>query len=508
VPPSDIATVSSNSTETVVRSRVPRGVILAIACVANFMVIVDTSIVNVALPAMRAALGLSTADQQWVIDGYLITFGGFLLLAARAGDLFGRKRVLMAGLVVFTAASLVGGLAQGPGLLIGARVIQGVGAAVLATSSLSLLTATHPEGPSRTHALSSWSAVGGSAGAVGLVLGGVLTAELSWRYVLFVNVPIGIALLTAAAATLVPAARTGRRARLDVPGALTATVGFGSLVYGVSQASIQGWGSGVVIAALAAAAILLGAFVVIESRSCAPLVPLGIFRQRSLAAGNAAMACLGAVMTAGLFFLSLYLQQILGYSALRTGVAIVPISVLLAVGPLAAKRLLSRFSARCLVLAGGTLATLGMTWIAQLPGHPDYSAQLLGPMVVIGAGVGLMLLPLAASATAGIEPRYAGLASGLFNMARQLGGAIGLAALVTVAATASRHSHLANPAAATVHGYRIALLAAAGIGLVAVACALLLPGSAKAARRAGQQSRVPRRPAADERPAPAPGAAQ
>ena len=475
------AAAPAASAEPAARPQVPPGVILAIACVANFMVIIDTSIVNVALPAMKTALGLSAADQQWVVDAYLITFGGFLLLAARAGDLFGRKGVFQAGLMVFTAASLAGGLAQDPWLLIAARVLQGIGAAALASSSLSLITASHPEGPARTHALSLWAAVGSSAGAVGVVLGGLLTTELSWRYVLFINVPIGVALLIAAAASLVPSPPRRDWARLDLPGALTVTVGVSSLVFAVSQATSKGWGSTPVIAALTAAVVLLAAFGMIEARSAAPLVPLSILRRRSLAVGNTVMACLGVVMTSGFFFLSLYLQQILGYSALRTGVAIVPMTVLLAAGPLAAKRLLPRFGPRFLTLAGGILTTAGVAWMSLLPDHSDYPARILGPMLVIAAGIGLMLLPLAASATAGIETRYAGLASGLFNTARQLGGAIGLAVLVTIAATATRHSQLASPAAATVHGYRIALLICAAVSLASVLIALLLPTPAKTA---------------------------
>ena len=266
----------------------------------------------------------------------------------------------------FTAASLAGGLAQGPGLLIAARVIQGVGAAALASSSLSLITAGHPEGPARTRALSVWTAAGGSAGAVGVVLGGLLTTGLSWRYVLFINVPIGIALLAAAAASLVPSPPRRDGARLDLPGVLTVTAGAGSLVYGVSQASIREWGSAPVIAALAAAAVLLAAFGLIEARSAAPLVPPGT---RRLAVGNAVMTCLGAVMTSGFFFLSLYLQQILGYSALRTGMAIVPLTVVLVAGPLAARRLLPRFGPRSLLLAGGILTTAGLAWMAQLPAY-------------------------------------------------------------------------------------------------------------------------------------------
>jgi MFS family permease len=259
--------------------------------------------------------------------------------------------------MVFTAASLAGGLARDPWLLIAARLLQGVGAAALASSSLSLITASHPEGPARTRALSLWAAVGSSAGAVGVVLGGLLTTELSWRYVLFINVPIGVALLIAAAASLVPSP-TGRGwDRLDLPGALTVTAGVSSLVFGVSQATSKGWGSLPVIAALTAAVVLLAAFGMIEARSAAPLVPLSILRRRSLAVGNIVMAGLGVVMTSGFFFLSLYLQQILGYSALRTGAAIVPMTVLLAAGPLAAKRLLPRFGPRFLTLAGGILTT-------------------------------------------------------------------------------------------------------------------------------------------------------
>jgi EmrB/QacA subfamily drug resistance transporter len=387
--------------------------------------------------------------------------------------------VFHAGVTVFTAASFAGGVAQSPAVLIGARAVQGIGAAILATSSLSLITASHPEGPSRTRALSLWAATGSSAGAMGLVLGGVITAELSWRYVLFVNVPVGIALLTAAAVSLTPSPPRADRSCLDLPGAVTATLGFGSLVYGVAQASIKGWASPAVIAALAAAPVLLGAFAIIEARSSAPLVPFGILTQRSLIVGNAVMASLGAVMTAGLFFLSLYLQQIVGDSALRTGLAILPISVLLAAGPLVAGRLLARFGARSLTLAGGTLATVGLVWISKLPSDPNYLTQLLGPMLLIGAGIGLMLLPLTTSATVGIEARDAGLASGLFNMARQLGGAVGLAVLVTVAATTTRQSHLASPAAATVHGYRIALLAGAAVSLVSVLTATLLPAAAR-----------------------------
>lgn len=485
----------------VLRARVPEWVILAIALMANFMVVIDITIVNVALPSMKAALGLSTNAQQWVVDAYLVTFGGFMLLAARAGDLLGRKRVFLVGLVIFSAASLIGGLAGSGTLLIGARVVQGIGAAVMGTSSLSLLTAFYHEGPARTRALALWSMTGAAASTIGLLLGGVLTSQLSWRYVLFVNVPVGVALIIATALSLSAARPRGANGRLDLPGALTFTVGVSALVYGVSEASIKGWGSIAVLAALAGAAALALAFIAVELRSDAPLVPLGVFRQRGLVAGNLAMACVGAALTSSLFFVTLYLQQIIGYGALRMGVAVVPMTVVLTLGPLVARRLGPRTGMRGLVIVGGLLAAGGLAWWGlDLHTRLDYATQALGPELLLGAGLGLMMLPLSTAATSGISRRQAGLASGLFNMARQLGGAIALAILVTVASTTARHSHLASPVLATLHGYRVALLVCAGIMLAATLVALALP-RAKAASRAAAPERAQRAaaPTADAR---------
>ncbi len=463
----------------VAHPHIPLGMILAIAAAAQFMVVLDGSIVNVALPAMKAGLGLTATGQQWVVDGYLITFGGLLLFAARAGDLLGRKPVFLAGLVVFTLSSLVGGLAQDPGWLIAARVVQGIGAAALAPSSLSLITASHPEGPVRSRAIAIWGASTISARAFGLVLGGVLTSELSWRYVLFVNVPVGVALLAAAAVSLLGAPVSRGRARIDLPGTLTVTAGVGALVYGVSEATAKGWGSATVIAALAAATALLIAFVTIEARSQDPLIRLGIFRHRTLSVSNVLAASLGVTITSTLFFVSLYLQQVTGYSALGTGLAMLPQTAVMIIGIFAGKSLTSRLGARPVVIGGSAVATAGVAWLSRLPLHSAYLAHILGPTVVIGVGMGLMLLPTSEAATAGLDHRDAGLASGLFNASRQIGGAIGLAVLVTIADTAARHSHLTSLAAATVHGYRTALLAAAAISLVATLTGLLLPRAVK-----------------------------
>ena len=472
-----VALAPSPSVEPIARPHLALGAVVAIACAAQFMVVLDTSIVNVALPAMKTGLGLSSTDQQWVVDGYLVTFGGFLLLAARTGDLFGRRSVLQAGLMLFTAASLAGGLAEGPGLLLGARVAQGIGAAALAPASLSLITSSHPEGDLRHRALAIWAAVGAAAGPVGMVLGGVLTSGLSWRYVMFVNVPIGIALLVATTVALLPAPSAGRRGHLDIPGALTVTVGVGLVVYGVSHATTAGWESASVVASLAAAVALLAAFGMIERRSPSPLVPPSVFAHRGLTAANALMACLGVCFTSSLFFVSLYLQQILGYSPVRTGLALLPMGVFIVIGALASKRLTPLVGPTALLVAGAVTGAVGLAWLSRLPVHSAYAVHILGPTLVAAAGFSTMMFPITVAGTSGVEARLAGLASGLLNVGRQLGGAIGLAVLVTLAATATRHSHHTTPAAATVHGYRTALLICAGVSLASALIALAMPST-------------------------------
>lgn len=407
---------------------------------------------------MKAGLGLSATAQQWVVNGYLITFGGLLLLASRAGDLFGRRRIFQLGLIVFTLASLFGGLAQAGWMLLAARLIQGAGAAALAPSSLSLITASHTDPVQRTRAMTWWGVAASSAGAIGIVLGGILTASLSWRWVLLVNVPIGIGLFIAAFACLGRSPAPEARARIDLPGAATVTLAAAAIVYGVSVAPGHGWASGQVLAALVGGVLLLAAFVMIERRTGEPLIPLEMFAVHNIRIGNVLTLCLGVVITAPLFFLSLYLQQVLGQSALRTGLSLLPMACVISFGVLASQRLIPIIGPRRLVLAGGWVTAAGLVWLAQLPIHSEYVAHVLLPTVVVGAGTSVMMMPLIVAATTGVAPRNAGVASGLMNMCRQLGAALGLAALVTAAATVTRHSHASSPAssaAPTVQGYTL-----------------------------------------------------
>jgi EmrB/QacA subfamily drug resistance transporter len=452
---------------------VPLGLILAIACGAQFMVVLDGTIVNVALPSMRADLGLSVNAQQWVVDGYLITFGGLLLLAARASDLFGRKWVFQCGLIVFILASLVGGFADTGGMLLTARIVQGIGAAALAPASLSLITASHTDPHERTRALAIWSAVVASAGGIGLVLGGILTTELSWRWVLFVNVPIGAFLLFGATVSLLPGKPARGRPRLDVPGALTITMGMGTLVYGISVATEKGWGSAPVVTALVAAAVLLAGFVYVEHTSTQPLFPLAIFKHRNIRTGNVLMITLGVTGTTAFFFVSLYLQEILGESALRTGLSIMPMIITNILFSFVSRQLIPLVGPRLLLVTGPLIVGAGMAWISRLPTESSFVLHVLGPMLVIGSGVGLMVLPMTMAATTGVAPRNAGLASGLLNMGRQIGGALGLAVMVTVAASITNHSghHSAD---AILRGYRAAFLIAAGVCVLGACTALFL----------------------------------
>jgi EmrB/QacA subfamily drug resistance transporter len=446
-------------------------VIVSIACVAQFMVVLDVAMVNVALPAMRAGLGMSANGQEWVVNAYLVSFGGFTLLAARAGDLLGRKRILQAGLAIFTLASLVGGLAANEETLLAARLVQGAGAAALAPASLSLITGSRAGGQQRRRAIAYWGAAASVSIVVGLPLGGVLTAELNWRWVFFINLPIGIALMTAASAYRVSA--PARRRTLDVPGALTATLGTTSLVYGISRAASAGWGSRTVVAALTMAAAAYAAFVVIEMRSASPLVPFSIFRHRNLGLANLIMACLGIEMTSLAFFLSLYLQQILGYSALRAGIYIAPWAVVTATGAFAARRLTAVIGARSVLTWSTLLTASGLAWLSALPAQPAYLSQVLGPIVLAGAGMGLMLFPVTITATDDVMPHDADLASGLVTTGRQVGGAIGLAALLMVAGSVSHDSGL-HAQAAVLHGYRAGLLAAAGVSVAGGIAALFI----------------------------------
>ncbi|MET8197069.1 MFS transporter [Micromonospora sp. NPDC005222] len=450
------------------------GIVVAVACLALFMAVLDSTIVTMALPNMKIGLGLSDGQQQWVVSGYLVTLGGLLLLAARAGDLFGHKRVFLFGVVVFTAASLVGGLATNATVLIAARIVQGAGAAALTPTSLSLITASHPEGPLRARALALWSMMGGVAGLVGVVLGGVLTAELSWRWVLFVNILPGIVLLVAGQRYLLPTVRAAH-VRLDLIGALCVTVGVGALTNGFSEASTAGWGSPKVVIPLAVAAVLIAAFLVAEVKAPQPLIPLALVRPRNLRIANLLMLFVGVTLTALMYFLSLYCQQVLGYSALRTGMALLPVTVVFVIGGLTSRHLVPKFGSRPVLVAGGLIATVGILWLATVPTHSAYVTHILLPNLVGGFGVSVMLLAITISGTTGVDAENAGAASGLLNTSRQIGGAVGLAVLVNIASSVtSRVSHDNGQLDALVQGYRITFLVNAGLMFLAVLVALAL----------------------------------
>jgi EmrB/QacA subfamily drug resistance transporter len=438
------------------------GVATATAAAAQLMIILDERVVNIALPSMRADLRMAPAAMQWVITGYLVTFGGFLLLAARANDLFGRRRVFVTGLVVFTLASLAGGLAASGLMLVVARLLQGVGAAILAPASLILVTAINVDPGARRRAMAVWATVTSTGAAAGVVLGGVLTDALGWRSVMFINLPIGLALVAAAVVTLAsPARRPGTAPRLDIAGAASVTIGIGALVYGISEAPRRGWLSVPVAAALAAAVALLACFLVVERRSAAPLVDLGLFRIRHLRNANVALLSFGAVLTASLYYLSLYLQRLAGYSPLRAGLALVPMSVLLGVGSMLSGRLI-RAGVRGLPGYGAALAAAGLVWLAFVPASGSFVTAVLCPTLVVGAGFSVILVPLAGAATAGVDPGQLGTASGLLNVSRQIGGAVGLAVVVTIttAVTGGR-----TTVGAELAGYHTGFLLAAALSV-------------------------------------------
>ncbi|THA26649.1 DHA2 family efflux MFS transporter permease subunit [Streptomyces sp. RKND-216] len=425
-------------------------VVLA-ACAGQFLVVLDVSVVNVALPSMRSDLGMSATGLQWVLNAYTLTFAGFMLLGGRAGDLFGRKRMFLLGLGVFVAASLAGGLAQDGWQLVAARAAQGVGAAVLAPSTLTILTTSFPEGPARTRAIGTWTAVGAGGGAAGGLVGGVLTDALSWRWVLLINVPVG-ALVLVAAALWVTESRLGGRRRLDLPGALLVTGGLGAVAYGIVQTETTGWSSGQALGPLFGGVAVLGVFVAVEARTRAPLVPLKLFRLRSVSAANLAMFVNGAAMFCMWYFMSLYMQNALGYTPLQAGLGFIPQSLSIVLGSKLAPVLMQRIEARTLAVAGTLTAASGYLWQTGMHAGGDYFTTVLGPGVLMALGAGLSATPLAAVATAGAEPRDAGLVSGLVNTSRTMGGALGLAALSTVAATRIHGSDPASEAA----GYALA----------------------------------------------------
>lgn len=462
-----------------IRPHMPPWVAVLIACVSSFMVVMDGAIVNVALPAIQADLHLSAIELQWVVDAYLLALGGFMLLAARASDLFGRKPILLSGLLAFTAASLVGGLADSAGLLLAARAVQGFGASALATSTLAVIVAVHPGGPARARAISLWAASSAIASAFGVVIGGVLTAQANWRWVMFVNVPIGICLIAGVAACLSPARRGAERPSLDFPGALTITSGIGALMYGISQSTTQGWGATVVWMALCAAAVLLVLFLMIEARSARPLIQLDIFAVHNVRLGNVVVLGLGACLTASTFFISIVLQQVLGYGPLDAGLAMLPMGLALATAAIVSRPLMDS-GVRRLPFFGGLSSAAGLVWMSAVPLDAVFRVHVLGPTLLIGLGLGLMLMTATHTAIDGVPAKDAGLASGLFNTARQLGAALGIASLSTLAHfVAEGQLATQGPRLAQLQGYRAAFLATAALGALAALTSLTLRRNAE-----------------------------
>lgn len=414
-------------------------VVLA-ACAGQFLVVLDVSVVNVALPSMRTDLGLSAVGLQWVLNAYTLTFAGFMLLGGRAGDLFGRKRMFLVGLGLFVAASLGGGLAQEGWQLVAARAVQGMGAAVLAPATLTILTTSFPDGPARTRAIGTWTAVGAGGGAAGGLVGGVLTDGLSWRWVLLINVPVGAVVLVAAALWLAESrGAVGRR--LDVPGALLVTTGLGALAYGIVTTESYGWTSARALVPLVGGLLLLAGFVAVEARSRQPLVPLKLFRLRSVSAANAAMFANGAAQFSMWYFMSLYMQNVLGYTPIETGLGFVPQSLSIVLGSKLAPRLMQRVGARRLAIIGASLGSVGCLWQSGMHAGGGYVDTVLGPGVLMALGAGLAATPLASVATSGAAAGDQGLVSGLVNTSRTMGGALGLAVLSTVAATRIGDDH-------------------------------------------------------------------
>ncbi len=458
--------------------RLPTRAILAICCIAQFMVVLDVAIVNVALPQMRDSLGLSVAGQQWVVNAYTLTFAGFLMLGGRAADLFGRRRVFMIGLAVFTVCSLIGGLAQSGSWLIAARAAQGIGGAILAPATLSILVTTFTDPSERRRALGAWSATAASGAAVGVLAGGVLTSLLNWRWVLFVNVPIGIVLMVGAWMALPRNEEVGPKRALDIFGAVTVTAGLAVLVYGIVSTDTHPWGSMQTIVTLAIGLVLLAMFFVNEARFARdPLIPLGIFRRRSLSVANGIAVTIGAGLFGTYFFLSLYLQDVNGYSALRAGLAFLPAGLCTLAGALIGTRLVQIMGARRQLVLGPTLAAGGLFWLSTIGAGAGYFSNVLGPLILIGLGIGMSFVPMTLSATTGVPPHEAGLASGLINTTRQVGGALGLAIMATVATSVATH-HLVgshNVDAALTSGYRAAFVIAGAGLLVGALLALALP---------------------------------
>jgi EmrB/QacA subfamily drug resistance transporter len=443
---------------------------LALLCTVQFMVVLDVAIVNVALPSIQTDLGFSQENLQWVISAYALFFGGFLLLGGRAADLLGRRRVFLAGLVVFGAASLLSGLAWSEGALIGSRALQGLGSAIVSPAALSILTTTFAEGRERNAALGAWGATGAFGAVAGVLLGGVLTELLSWQWIFFVNVPVALGAL--AVTPLVLAETRDARARgFDLPGAALVTGGLVVLVYALTQANGSGWGSAQTIARLAGAVALLGGFVAWEGRTRDPLVPFSIFRLRTLVGANVAGVVLGTVIFSMFLMLTLYMQRVLGYSPLRTGVAYLAVAGTTVVWATLAAKLVTRFGVKPVLVAGMAFLSGGLAYFTQVSVGGSYVGDLLPGFLAVAVGMGFSFVPISIAALAGVQPAQAGLASGLITTSQQIGGALGIAVL---SAVATGTSGAGRGAAALTDGFHAAFTCGAAVALAGVLVALLV----------------------------------
>ena len=470
-----------------------RGISLALVLGAQLMIILDLTVVNIALPRIQHGLGFSAASLSWVLNGYSLTFGGLLLFGGRLGDILGRRRVFMTGLAIFTLASLAGGLATSAPMLLAARAVQGAGGAVASPAVLALIVTSYPEGRERTRALAIFSAVITGGASLGLVLGGLITDYVSWRWVLFINVPIGAAVIAGAPRFLPETAR--QPGRFDVTGALTSTAGMAALVYAFTRAASNGWGDRLTIAAFAAAGLLIAAFVVIESRSAHPVTPLRLFADR----GRSVSYLIRLLVVAGMFgmfyFLTQFLQEVLGFSPLRAGAAFLPMTAALFAVSRLAPRLVARFGEKPLMVAGLLPAVGGLAWLSQLTPATSYVPGILGPMLLVGTGMGIAFVPLTITSLHGVAQEDSGAAASMVNVMQQVGGALGLAILVTIfgnaARTAARHvTPVTSPLAAAhqviTHGMASSFTMAAAFDAVA----LLLVAVLLRVRQAAQPAPV------------------
>jgi EmrB/QacA subfamily drug resistance transporter len=461
------------------------GLALTVIAAAQLMVVLDATIVNVALPHIQRALGFSGTNLEWVVNAYTLVFGGLLLLGGRSGDLLGRRRIFITGVLLFALASLLGGFATGQAWLLAARALQGVGAALAAPTALSLIAVTFPQGAPRNRAMGVYSAMSVAGGGIGLIAGGLLTTYASWRWVMFVNVPIALVVAGLAARVLPETDR--RTGRFDIPGALTGTLGVASLVYGLSSAAtspngVSHWTDTKVVASLTAAVALLAAFGVIEARSKHALLPTRLLGNRNRSGAYLISLCVGTAMFGMFFFLTIFMQTVWGYSALKTGIAYLPMIGIVLVTSAAASQLISRTSALPMLAAGGVIATGGMFWLSRISEHSSYAGGILGPMIVTAFGLGFVFVPMNLTALVKVDEHTAGVASSLLNTGQQVGGSIGLAVLGTVAwstfasnlrsqntAAARTGQHLSLPAMtdhALAVGFSRGLLVAAGIMLL------------------------------------------